>query len=40
MVRHIMADGREIADITGKVVELNEKTRTAYEALAKGRDKK
>ena len=33
MVRHIMADGREIDDITGYVVPLNDKTRFAYEVL-------
>lgn len=33
MVRHIMADGREVDDITGYVVPLNDKTRFAYEVL-------
>ena len=37
MVRHIMADGREItdADLKGHVVPVNEKTRAAYQLLAK-----
>lgn len=33
MVRHIMADGREVEDIANHVVRLNEKTRGAYQML-------
>lgn len=34
-IRHILADGTEVKDIAGKEVPLNEKTKVAYELLAR-----
>jgi len=37
MVKHILADGREVQDIKNHRVEINDKTRAAYELLTKRR---
>lgn len=36
MIKHFLADGREVVDITGHRVPINDRTIHAYDILVKG----
>lgn len=35
MIKHVLANGQAVKDITGHVVSINEKTLKAYEVIVK-----
>lgn len=35
MIKHVLANGQAVKDITGHVVSLNDKTMNAYQLLVK-----